>query len=114
MKPNKNISMKDIDGEEWIDCLGYDGLYEISNMGRVKSVHRVITTIAGIEKTIKPRILKQELKNRAKGHKSYARVCLSKEGIQSNIAVHKLMSNAGIKLKKSIDYKRTPARTRLP
>ncbi|MBK5285076.1 MAG: hypothetical protein JJE25_06705 [Bacteroidia bacterium] len=100
MKPNKNISMKDMEGEKWTDCPGYDGWYEVSNMGRVKSVYRVITKSNGVEMVIKPRILKQELKNKSKGKKSYARVCLCYVGIESNIAVHKLMADAGVKLKK--------------
>ncbi len=89
-----------MDGESWVDCADYDGLYQVSTKGRVKSVFRIILTSNGIERTVKPRILKQELKNRAGGHKSYARVCLCRDGKQKNIAVHKLMANSGIKLQK--------------
>src|SRR3990172_9445946 len=100
MKPNKNIALRNMDGETWKDCTGYEGLYKVSNMGRVKSLHRVIIKSDGIKQTIQPRILKQELKNKSKGKKSYARVCLCKEGTENNIAVHKLLQQAGIKLKK--------------
>lgn len=31
------LTLDDIDGEEWRDIEGYDGLYQISNFGRVKS-----------------------------------------------------------------------------
>ena len=26
--------------EEWVDCHGFEGLYQISNQGRVKSIRR--------------------------------------------------------------------------
>ncbi len=100
MKPVKNVSLKNLDGEVWVDCMDYEGVYEISNKGRVKSVLRIILTSNGKERIVKPRILKQELKNRSGGHKSYARVCLCTDGKQKNIAVHKLMANSGITLQK--------------
>jgi len=102
MKPNKNISLRNKDGERSKDCIGYEGLYKVSNMGRVKSLYRVIIKNDGVKQTIQPRILKQELKNKSKGKKSYARVCLCKEGTENNIAVHKLLQQAGIKLKKDL------------
>jgi hypothetical protein len=70
MKPNKNTLLKNIPGEKWVDCYEYEELYEISSKGRVKSVLRTILTKNGKELTVKPRILKQELKNRSGGHKS--------------------------------------------
>jgi hypothetical protein len=36
----RNTNLKDLDNEIWVDCLGYDGLYEVSNLGRVKSLGR--------------------------------------------------------------------------
>jgi hypothetical protein len=38
----KNLSLIDLEGEEWIDCIGYDGIYQVSNMGRVKSLRRYV------------------------------------------------------------------------
>lgn len=31
--------------EEWRSVVGYEGLYEVSNLGRVKSVSRVMTSM---------------------------------------------------------------------
>lgn len=36
----KNLSLDDIEGEEWNDVPGYDGIYQASNYGRVKSCER--------------------------------------------------------------------------
>jgi len=40
MEYYKNYSSADIDGEIWEDCLGYDGIYSVSNLGRIKSERR--------------------------------------------------------------------------
>ena len=37
-KTNKELYIKDLDGEEWRSVDGYDGRYEVSNYGRVKSL----------------------------------------------------------------------------
>lgn len=34
----KNLSLEDLSGEEWRDVVGYEGLYQVSNLGRVKSL----------------------------------------------------------------------------
>lgn len=34
----KNLSLEDLPGEEWRDVVGYEGLYQVSNLGRVKSL----------------------------------------------------------------------------
>ena len=44
--------------EVWKDIKGYEGLYQVSNMGRVKSLKRTVTRKNGRKKTIRERILK--------------------------------------------------------
>jgi hypothetical protein len=50
-------SLENLEGEEWMDCLGYDGIYSISNYGRIKSERRYDS--AG--RLIKEKILKQTI-----------------------------------------------------
>lgn len=53
--------LMDLSGELWKDIEGYDGLYQVSNMGRVKSLERRRNTIVRGKKTTAPvneRILK--------------------------------------------------------
>src|SRR5450756_1674722 len=38
--PYLNRSLKDLPGEYWIDIPGFEGEYEISSLGRVKSLRR--------------------------------------------------------------------------
>lgn len=52
--------MKGIDilkEEEWVDIIGYDGYYEISSLGRVKSLPRIFYPPNGGEAKTKERIL---------------------------------------------------------
>lgn len=63
--------------EIWKDIEGYEGLYQVSNMGRVKSVRRNI-------------LLKSRI---ARG---YERVNLSKNGKYLTKKVHRLVANAFI------------------
>jgi hypothetical protein len=54
----KNLSLVDIEGEEWKDVIGYEGLYKISNMGRGKSLKRLIYNNRGGQYWIRDKILK--------------------------------------------------------
>lgn len=44
MEIYKNLSLEDLPNEEWRDVVGYEGLYQVSNMGRVKSLERQSST----------------------------------------------------------------------
>lgn len=68
--------------EIWKPVAGYEGLYEVSNTGRVKSTPRCGT---------KGRILKQNV-----GARGYARVELSKGNRQKKHFVHRLVASAFI------------------
>ena len=37
-----NYQIEDLEGEEWRDVVGYDGIYLVSNLGRIKSYQREI------------------------------------------------------------------------
>lgn len=47
--------------EIWKDIKGYEGLYQVSNLGRVKSLYRKIKTINGYVKTVRQKLLKQTI-----------------------------------------------------
>ena len=58
---NKDDNMKsDINTqiEVWENIKGYEGLYQVSNMGRVKSLERTVTQKNGRKYSVKERILK--------------------------------------------------------
>lgn len=39
--------IENLENEIWKDCKGYEGLYQVSNLGRVKSLKRIRTNHAG-------------------------------------------------------------------
>jgi len=75
--------------EIWKDILGYEGLYQISNLGRVKNLERKVKC-QNHERIVKEKILKQ-----SKG-KKYQQVTLSKKCKSSTKTVHRLVAQAFI------------------
>lgn len=76
--------------EIWKPVRNYEGLYEVSNMGRVKSVERMKWCGKGYYKAPE-RILK--LKKRKDG---YLQIKLHKDGAEKVYLVHRLVSEAFI------------------
>ena len=64
--------------EEWKDIPGYEGLYEVSNMGNVRNVRR------------------NKLLRLSKTNNRYIRVSLCKNGIKTGLTVHRLVAEAFI------------------
>jgi ribosomal protein L37AE/L43A len=58
MKHFENLSLEDIEGEIWVPFFGNEN-YEVSNLGRLKSLDRFIVNRWGSETFIKGKIIKQ-------------------------------------------------------
>lgn len=76
--------------EEFRNVHGYEGLYEISNTGIVRSVERKVETSKGI------RIYKSKILNPGIQKSGYLYVTLSKEGKSRTFRVHRLVAEAFI------------------
>ncbi len=57
----RDFSIKNIKGEIWKDIHGYEGYYKVSNLGRVKSLDRIIPHPRLYQQFVKGRILKQKI-----------------------------------------------------
>lgn len=78
--------------EVWIDIDGYDGVYQVSNIGRVRSKdHTYYRRNYGYQ-TIKGRILCQ-----IKKPNGYRAVSLNKDGKRKNYYVHRLVATYFVK-----------------
>lgn len=53
-------TLEDLEGEIWIDAYGFSGIYEVSNLGRLKSLGRYVNNGNG-ERWVKDRIISQSL-----------------------------------------------------
>lgn len=76
---NLHILPTDLNKEVWKDVKGYEGIYKVSNFGRVKSL--------GNEFSRKERLLKPSLQS-----KGYLTVVLQKNGIRNMVLVHRLVA----------------------
>ena len=77
------------DQETWAPVLGFTGHYEVSNLGRVRSIDRVITNKTGVRKTLRGRVLIPSPKK--SGHLS---VGLWIDGKEHRRQVHRLVLEA--------------------
>lgn len=77
--------------EEWRDVEGYEGIYQVSNLGRVKS----LVGYNGHVYIKREKILKNSLKDSGSGYKRYG-VTLSVKGKIKHCMVHKLVAKAFI------------------
>lgn len=84
-KYNKALALPN---EVWEDVKGYEGLYKVSSMGRVKSLERIDCR----GHLVKERILKLK-----KGRIGYFYVTLCKDGKQKNYFIHRLVAEAFLK-----------------
>ena len=80
MRKNNSKDWRTLPNEIWEDVRGYEGLYKVSSMGKVKSL-----------KWGKERILRPE-----KNNKGYLRVTLCKDGKNKRFYVHRLVAEAFI------------------
>ena len=60
MEIYENLSIESLHNEEWRDVVGWEGLYQVSNLGRVKSLSRSIVYKDGREYTYPSKIIKNQ------------------------------------------------------
>ena len=75
--------------ELWKPISGYEGIYEVSSLGRVRSLDRVVVDYRGIEKSVGGKILKPGVTN-----KGYYIVSLNSVDKRHTLTVHRLVANA--------------------
>ena len=89
---NKDSNIKsdiNIQIEVWKDIKGYEGRYQVSNMGRVKSLERKASIKGDTKRTVQERILKPYT-----NHNGYWRVKLCSSKGQKGFFIHRLVCEA--------------------
>ena len=72
--------------EIWKDINGYEGLYQVSNFGNVRSLDRYVIGKDGVEKHFKGKMMAK-----TKGTDGYCLVRLSKDCIAKTYKIHRLV-----------------------
>ena len=76
--------------EIWKDIIGFDGLYQISNYGNVKSCRRYVNFRFG------KRLVDEKLLSLGKDKDGYLIAILCQDGIKKTVKTHRLVANAFI------------------
>jgi hypothetical protein len=78
--------------EIWVDVLGYEGIYKVSNKGRVMGLKRVIKakTQTGIRKWTIPSVIFKDFKHPS----GYIRIPLRKDKKAKHFYVHNIVMNS--------------------
>lgn len=75
--------------EIWKDVVGYEGLYQVSNLGRVKHLYCVVITHSGLTRTINERVVKPRLQKNG-----YLVVDLYKNNKRKESLLHRVVLEA--------------------
>ena len=81
------IHYKFSDTETWKDIRGYEGYYQVSNKGRIRSLNRTIVDSRGIKFNKKGKLLSTH-----KGENGYVYVSLKKNNKTRTFTVHRLVA----------------------
>lgn len=82
--------------EIWKDVVGYEGLYEISSFGNIRSVERIIKDSIGRNRIFKSANLKVR-----KNKYGYMDILLLKDGKQTQFLIHRLVASVFIENKEN-------------
>lgn len=75
--------------EIWKDISGYNGIYQVSNLGRIRSYTRKVIYPSGMPHTYRGKIIEPE-----RARTGYLRVSLSKNSVEKKYFVHRLVAGA--------------------
>lgn len=90
MNNTDNLTVENLDGEIWKDIEGYEGYYQVSNLGRVKSLDRQIHMKNGKNMLVSGTIMALQI------NQGYLTVRLRLGNTRKNVRVHRLVATAFI------------------
>lgn len=76
--------------EVWKDVQGFEGIYQVSNLGRVRSLDRYVECVDSF-RHYKGKIMKQDKKKNG-----YMQICLRRQQVHKQVLVHRLVADAFI------------------
>ena len=88
--------------EKWKDVAGYEGLYQVSNLGRIKSVERYRDNHG------KPQIIHEKIKNTRTKNSGYLITDLYKNNKRKSVMIHRVVASAFLpveEIKETVNHK---------
>jgi len=86
-----NTNLEDLPGEIWKDIPGYEGMYQISNMGRLKNLERKFWRNHSVTYKYTLYTRKENISKLHSWDGDYIRTTLYKNGIKKHIKLHRLV-----------------------
>lgn len=86
---NNQFTQEELNNEIWKDVIGYEGLYKVSSLGRVKSLDKIVTHKDGRKQLYKGKLLSPY-----KSADGYLQVCLCKDNKVKKMYVHRVVSQS--------------------
>ena len=83
-----NYDINSLDGEEWANLIGMEDLYEVSNLGRIRSkIIPIEYDRKGVKFVVnrRPKLMKQHVKSK------YMFISLGRNGNKAHLPVHKIV-----------------------
>lgn len=87
------MPQQDTPPERWLPAVGWEGYYEVSDYGRVRSLSRTIVCKDGRRRRIWPRVLRPYTR-KPRTHAGRTHVILSRNGIHFTGSIHVLVLQA--------------------
>lgn len=75
-----------MNNEIWKDLKDYEGLYQVSNFGRIRNISRLVNDNGGLN------IIKQKILKPSKDSSGYLQIVLTKNKIRKSYKVHRLIA----------------------
>jgi hypothetical protein len=97
------FTKEELENEVWVDIIGYEGLYRISDLGRVMSLAGQKTRKNGVVSSKKEKIVKSHIMKNG-----YLNVCISKNGTPKSHLIHRIVAEHFIpnpENKKEVNHK---------
>ena len=82
--------------EVWKDIVGYEGFYQVSNLGNVRSVDRVYDHNGRNQHKRTKQLRREKSIVLSQANKEYKQVCLRKPNVKNNHLVHRLVAETFI------------------
>jgi|JI10StandDraft_1071094.scaffolds.fasta_scaffold136380_5 hypothetical protein len=95
-----SFSKKELEKEEWKDILGYEGIYQVSNLGRIRSLDRYVAHSRCGALYIKGKFLNPTYAKRV----GYSTAFINEFGIKKSSCIHRVVAETFIKNPNNFEF----------